>query len=463
MELQLGTHPQRYPLGTRVKTMKYREVKIKAVRVRNSDGRQFPDSDALDFNSLEAKVNAYLAYQLNSWMDFDLRSETFTYNTPSEFNIVESPPSDENNPLDIHEMVRDAVFQADAAQHDLVVIFIDDINMKYGANFINGVALLDLVENLELPVRVCMVLVRERDEPTRNIIIFFCFSCIVMAENSPPPEVQLQETQQVHMWEEKLEASRMLEPEEKIKALWLGLRNMGWRRSYTDHGEQVKVIYRKLQDELLSTPGHARYFAEEVERLIADPANAGVSVRERSWYLGDTLVHLPSPETIQVLGSYLYDERYTLDPNKDNSGALGPTYRIVARSIRSIGLREPQDVIRTEGVPWTTDKDIESIRRWWEEVKSGKRTFSFKGQAVEYRFLPDGTWETIPMENPPDDDPRKVVAVAVTPEQNDEPSAAQPPAPDARKVPRLWIWIGIAGTLLALVAGWRMTRRKSPA
>ena len=38
---------------------------------------------------------------------------------------------------------------------------------------------------------------------------------------------------------------------------------------------------------------------------------------------------------------------------------------------------------------------IADTRAWWEEIKSGKRAFSYKGQKVEYRFKPDGTWETI--------------------------------------------------------------------
>jgi hypothetical protein len=42
-------------------------------------------------------------------------------------------------------------------------------------------------------------------------------------------------------------------------------------------------------------------------------------------------------------------------------------------------------------------------QKWYAEVKSGSKPFSFKGQAVEYRFKADGTWETIAMVNPPDD------------------------------------------------------------
>jgi len=68
--------------------------------------------------------------------------------------------------------------------------------------------------------------------------------------------------------------------------------------------------------ELCQIPGHARYFADELERKweIAKEDPWGVGKRcsydfERRTYLVQTLPHLPSPETVMVLGSYLEDER----------------------------------------------------------------------------------------------------------------------------------------------------------
>lgn len=291
-------------------------------------------------------------------------------------------------------------------------------------------------------------------------IIFAIFPYLVQAEEIQLPEKDSIEREQVQIWESKLAAARTLEPREKILALGLGLRSMGWRRSFPDHGIEVDLMYRKLQQELLSTPGHARYFADEVERLIADPKNAGSSVRERSWYLRQTLVHLPSPETIQVLGSYLYDERFSLDPTVVNSGATGPTYALVAVALRHIGLRETEDYIRTQGTRWTTEEDIESIRRWWEEVKTGERTFSFKGQDVEYRFLPDGTWETIPIANPPDDGPGASEAKPAPANARESPAQLAVPADNESGVPWRWIWLGMAGLLFAGYLGLRKLRKR---
>jgi hypothetical protein len=90
-------------------------------------------------------------------------------------------------------------------------------------------------------------------------------------------------------------------------------------------------------------------------------------------------------------------------------------------------------------------------------VKSGRKTFSFKGQAVEYRFNPDGTWETIPIANPPDDAPSKSETPAV-----EKPVSRPPPAKAVEnpKPPGIsWAWI--VGSLIAVLAGliWYGARR----
>jgi len=225
-------------------------------------------------------------------------------------------------------------------------------------------------------------------------------------------------------------------------------------------GYKESEDYHRIQNILLSTPGHAKYFAEEIERLIANPRSPNDDVRERRWYLRDTLVHLPSPETIQVLGSYLHDERYSLDPNKNNSGAYGPTSPMVATALRNIGLRESEEYIRTQGSSLTSTLDMESLRRWWELVKSGERTFSFKGQDVEYRFKPDGTWETIPIANPPDDGPKPMEAEPDESVKREASSQPATPVNNDTSTPRQWVWIPIVVVLVAGLFGYRMFRKR---
>jgi hypothetical protein len=252
-------------------------------------------------------------------------------------------------------------------------------------------------------------------------------------------------------------------PEPDFAYLTFALRQLPKKNVY-QLKERIDV-YDQLQAKLISTPGHAQHLTSRL-------ANARKNT-EQPWMDGSyilqfdiirqTLIHLPSPETIWETGKLLEDpsDLITHEMILERKAMKDPTLidwrldtnprNLAAFVFNEIGLRSDGDA----------SMKADARLKWWEEVKSGKRTFSFKGQSVEYRFLPDGTWESIPMDNPPDDDPRKVVAVPETPKQNAEPTAAQPPAPEAREIPRLWMMIGIAGVLLLIAAGWRMFRRKS--
>jgi hypothetical protein len=164
-------------------------------------------------------------------------------------------------------------------------------------------------------------------------------------------------------------------------------------------------IYRNAQQILISTPGHAKYFADEVERFRKEvqhlPRGNQVGYdRERQWLIAETLRHLPSPETIQVLGNYLDDERDTPPelvflPENSFLGCV---------ALSEIGLRNPPVSARPGMHNWR--EELVKQKAWYAQVKAGAIPFSFVGQKLEYRFKPDGTWDTLAMANPPDDGPR---------------------------------------------------------
>lgn len=204
--------------------------------------------------------------------------------------------------------------------------------------------------------------------------------------------------------------------------------------------------------ELCQIPGHARYFADELEskRASFPPDDYKLEYHELCiTYLANTLRYLPSPETVKVLGGYLSDERDAPpDDPRDWNGE--PYYASVSRNaatgLAMLGLRDcplPERVI--------CHLDFEPMakaRAWYEEIESGKRAFSFRGQSVEYRFKPDGTWVTTPIANPPDDAP------APPPAKPAQPAPHQPPANTPTTVSNpLWPWItGGVLTVLAAVA-----------
>lgn len=246
-------------------------------------------------------------------------------------------------------------------------------------------------------------------------------------------------------------------------------------------------VYEAAQAALIAIPGHAKYFADELERLRLDPKSNYERIRPT--YLAETLMHLPSPETIQVLGHYLSDMQdmpYDENPKYNeavHSGKIRPSDSIplpqnawlATCALSNIGLRNPPFEPVADYIFLRLSPSAESLpkfRAWWEEVKSGKRTFSFKGHNVEYRFKPDGTWDTIAMGIPPDDGPKaggppeqsrdsktvsaddgpKVEKEAEQPRESKKARAVESSAEIGWTVDFRWV-LGLAGLIIAVLGG----------
>lgn len=205
--------------------------------------------------------------------------------------------------------------------------------------------------------------------------------------------------------EAKVEACREMEPSEAIPILGSMIVKLA-RKNIYQIPERV-AVYDKARDLMLSIPGHARYYANEIKREQATvaslPANTGDRVgydRNRAYHF-ETLQYMPSPETIRILGEFLSDEIDVQAPSKptDDWGENPrPNCWSATATIMHIGLRDAPVEYQAD---WTKDDSaLSQTRAWWEEVKAGKRKFSFQGQNVEYRFREDGsvisTWITPP-------------------------------------------------------------------
>ena len=175
--------------------------------------------------------------------------------------------------------------------------------------------------------------------------------------------------------ENRLEEASTMPPSDKIAHLWLGLRNMAWRISNTDQSPEVDSTFLDIQQELLATPGHAQYFADtlEEERLRSEPRLfRGNFIRYAYRYLNETLVHLPSPETVKVLGYYLNDERDKPTPRlvKTSSIPYPGTFTLAFKALYGMGLRDlpvtDMDVERFKPAPgekWTDQQWLDEERR----------------------------------------------------------------------------------------------------
>jgi hypothetical protein len=279
--------------------------------------------------------------------------------------------------------------------------------------------------------------------------------------------------------------SKSSDTKKAISGLGEYVRKLGRRADHPDARWREAYILAKFT--LLTIPGHAEYFRDEIEneRMALEPESyRGSYDRNRIW-LFETFHHLPSPETIRVLGDFLEDERdLGQEPAWTSDGllmGLNPNSRLALKALNNIGLRDPgfsapkagewpdaknyatreeaklaawnysDNKLREEVAPW---------RVWFAKVKSGHRTFSFKGEAVEYRFNPDGTWVTLPLTNPPDDAPelpnitdsaektRKIPITKAQPEELDNPTSRN-------------LLIGLAA-LMALAGAWFSLRRMKP-
>lgn len=190
-------------------------------------------------------------------------------------------------------------------------------------------------------------------------------------------------------------------------------------------------IFSRSQRLLLDIPGHAQYIVAEVERNRKEEehlprGNQTSYDREREWLIGETLSHLPSPETIQVLGDYLDDER---DP-PPKIVFLPANSFLACVALSEIGLRDPP-VSSRPGIHNWREEQVKQ-KAWHAKVKAGIIPFSFVGQKVEYRFKPDGTWETIAMVNPPDDRPKHLQVAVAT--EDRKPKKQRPSESDVTSV-----------------------------
>jgi len=210
-----------------------------------------------------------------------------------------------------------------------------------------------------------------------------------------------------------LQLEELKENSTREKVLKLGdAISANYRYQIHKSGEDILLV-QKIRDEFCRIPGHARYIAEEIKREQEEVkeygTNSGPRVgydRQRAWHF-EALRNLPSPETILVLGEFLSDDVDTPQPLVSEGSDWGENARansfFSSMTISEIGLRDSP--ANRDSFDIQPEKHLASTREWWDEVKSGKRAFSFKGQKVEYRFKPDGTWETLAIANPSDDGP----------------------------------------------------------
>jgi hypothetical protein len=179
-----------------------------------------------------------------------------------------------------------------------------------------------------------------------------------------------------------------------------------------------RPVFTEARSTLLAIPGHAKYYENKIaamraEVLASDGARAVLSeeeARERQhreveavseWtYINyceatafPTLALLPSPETVAVLGRYLEDpegrDGKTLLGGEMNGGdqdfeARRSNAEYATMAIRVLGIEHPPArALAIKNWESAAPEEVDAWKDWWQEVKSGQRTYRFVGSTTE--------------------------------------------------------------------------------
>lgn len=246
---------------------------------------------------------------------------------------------------------------------------------------------------------------------------------------------------------------------ESMAEIGIKLRGAG---RYAPGGER----FLKIQSALLSIPGHAEYFSAPVwESYTAyrDPDHPRHS-GSLTWFTNElrygfqTLKHLPSPETVTVLGDMLHEE---WERERNPGSSVDPAQALAKFAVTAmthLNIRDaPSPAIRQHAAP----KVLADWQGWYEKVKTGEIPFSFVGQPVEYRFQPDGSVVSTPVEIPEEEFEATGTETPETPEPKGkdpvEEQVGEDTTSDSRDFP--WLWLGGAVLLFGIVIGIYRSRK----
>lgn len=152
--------------------------------------------------------------------------------------------------------------------------------------------------------------------------------------------------------------------------------------------EEAKQLHAEALNLLLSIPGHAEYYRDKIlqaQERFRNPGG-GTTWSEYREAIGNgfqVFPHLHSPEGVRVLGE-LFSNDWVPPGNEtaDASEKLAPL-SVSAR----VALQKFPFVDKPFKDPITKNNVVDANaawQLWYEQIKSGKRTFRFEGDPTEY-------------------------------------------------------------------------------
>jgi len=190
-------------------------------------------------------------------------------------------------------------------------------------------------------------------------------------------------------WSKTLAEADNMTLEEKMIIFPISLESP--RSLMTNEEKELQINIRTM---LLNTPGHAKYYGKKLAEIPRS--------HERPYWFRD-LKNLPSAETVGVLGSLLADDSERPPLSEDRSNVeeylmANPNSDRAAQALQHL-LTNPPVPKESE---YEFNRDLETWRLWWKRVKSGRQTFRFVGDPVNYDLRgPSKRGEVVPTERGP--------------------------------------------------------------
>jgi hypothetical protein len=161
---------------------------------------------------------------------------------------------------------------------------------------------------------------------------------------------------------------------------------------------EYRGLFEEARKTLASIPGVHEYYRARIVDARDEWEEAPERLRntifydavQPSWVGFGVLKHLPSAETVRVLGSLLDDERgrYIPDPARPLPGEAEGHAKYVGQSNceRAVTtLAALPLVAKPVGAPSAKAfDDVPAWRQWYREIAEGRRTFRFEGDPTEY-------------------------------------------------------------------------------
>jgi hypothetical protein len=193
---------------------------------------------------------------------------------------------------------------------------------------------------------------------------------------------------------QKIETAGTLPQSEKFETLAILVR-AGDQGLDSPSDAQREVSQRAIAA-LLASPGYGDYFASRLRSIRENSKGEPGSINrmeEAQLACFYTLRMLPSAESVRVLGEFLYDEEERVPPSLPNQpddrharqrelGVNFNAYYSLEAMAKLPLVAPPVPKRKRDFVSYV--QDIDAWRLWYEQVKSGKRTFRFEGDPQEY-------------------------------------------------------------------------------